>query len=216
MFATIFDFYHNSFPDLKRFMISLSALKTEFPKGTYESSPSKYIDIYNDLDAEILYNKELSLYPLLGLLAGSISNRLKNILKSPLMVEFDFNFVPNKSYAIDRAVVSLLADARSAHALPLILYELKFQVSTNLEDQDTYSLSEFFIQAYYLATVYKHKFWHCLTDMTDFHYFQYQLNNGSLKVQKYHYLNTSAFALTDHQNHVITVVNLFSGTYHSG
>ena len=105
-----------------------------------------------------IQGKEAGLYCRLGNFGCLITDMME--LKYPkkrFYLQYEYELLPGRKFAHDLTV--LLFGKR-----PLLVFEIKLRVSANLEDQDCYDLSEFFLQA----------FWHCLTDLKDFHYFLYK------------------------------------------
>ena len=100
-----------------------------------------------------------------------------------------------KPYTGDSALLSALLvssqkpvgfDPSQRGVVPCFVVQYKPRVSPDLADQDPFHLSEVFLQAYYLRKMHKHPILHCLTDLSDFHYFLVkESERGNLEIENY-------------------------------
>lgn len=64
--------------------------------------------------------------------------------------------------------------------IPIVVYEYKPRVPSNLSDVNPMYFSELLLQAYYLKQYYSNPVVHCLTDLHSFHYFYVEESSSSM------------------------------------
>ena len=85
----------------------------------------------------------------------------------------------------------------------LVVWEYKPRVSSDLQDQTSWHLSETILQAFYLKKKHPYCILHCLTDLEDYHYF-FLSDNGprTLKLDKYVYMQSNLSEKIDVLHHL--------------
>ena len=140
-----------------------------------------------------LKTKEASGGALLGTFMLCVSDALRTLCPtSTFKIDHQFNA---KTYTGDSALLSALLvssqkpvgfDPSQRGVVPCFVVQYKPRVSPDLADQDPFHLSEVFLQAYYLRKMHKHPILHCLTDLSDFHYFLVkESERGNLEIENY-------------------------------
>ena len=82
-------------------------------------------------------------------------------------VDHQYQLLEGNTFAIDDAVCVIQDGANT----PLLVVEYKPRVHLDLKFVEQSHLSEVFIQAYYLRKRFPQPILHCLTDLTQNHYF---------------------------------------------
>ena len=137
--------------------------------------------------------KEASGTTLLGNFMFCVSDALKTLCPThTFKIDHQFHVCNTKSYTADSALLSALLvssqklGSRKRRVVPCFVVEYKPRVSQDLADQEPCHLSEVFLQAYYVCKMHKHPILHCLTDLSDFHYFLVkESERGNLEIEKY-------------------------------
>ena len=120
--------------------------------------------------------------PLLGFFLLCLADRLTKALPYSFYTEMEFPVIVGTKPACDGAVVA------AAVSKPVLLYEYKPVVDTRTNLVSHHHLMEVLLQAYYC--LYQHKvptYIHCLTDLSQWYYFQVEaISNSRLKILWYH------------------------------
>ena len=141
-----------------------------------------------------LNTKEASGSALLGTFMLCVSDALRTLC---LTHTFKIDHWYAKTYTADSALLSALLvssqkqvvpcfghSPSQKQVVPCFVVEYKPRVAQDLADQDPFHLSEVFLQAYYLRKMHKHPILHCLTDLSDFHYFLVKVSErGNFKIE---------------------------------
>ena len=134
-----------------------------------------------------LKTKKASGTALLGNFMLCVSDALRTLCPtSTFKIDHQFNVYKAKTYTGDSALLSALLVSSRRRVVPCFVVQYKPRVALDLDDQDPFHLSEVFLQAYYLRKMHKHPILHCLTDLSDFHYFLVkESERGNLEIEKY-------------------------------
>ena len=115
--------------------------------------------------------KEASGYPMLGDFLLCVKEVLEQLHPhSSFFIDHQYAVLPGQAIA-DGALSALVAQHQH---IPLLVCEYKPKVASRVDGLDLSDLTEAMIQALYLRKTFRHPIIHCLTDMTDFHYFVLQ------------------------------------------
>ena len=118
---------------------------------------------------------------ILGLFMETLREALDKIHPSrEFMVDHEFNVLPTKQFATDQAIEAVIGDGNEKVVFAL---EYKPKVSSDLNDQAPFHISETLLQAFYLTSQFDHDIIHCLTDLQDYHIFLIGKSNCACKVQ---------------------------------
>lgn len=132
-------------------------------------------------------DKEASGRVLLGLFMNILMDLLS--LKYPnisLYIDHEYKVLEGRKFYTDEAVVAILHSIMEA----IFVFEYKPKVSPNLADQIPFHISETLVQAYYLRKKFRHNILHCLSDLTDFHFFLITTTpDSTFNITKYWYKN---------------------------
>ena len=139
-----------------------------------------------------LTTKEASGTALLGTFMLCVSDALRTLCPThTFKIDHQFNVCNAKTYTADSALLvssqkPVGFDPSQRGVVPCFVVEYKPRVSQDLDDQHPFHLSEVFLKAYYLRKMHKHPILHCLTDLSDFHYFLVkESERGNLEIENY-------------------------------
>lgn len=141
------------------------------------------------LDATLyIRSKEASGYAILGIFSEFVREMMhKKYPSLSFKIEPEFRVCEGKQYASDQCLMQLLTVTEDNKVL--VLWEYKPRVPASLDDITGWHLSETLLQAYYMRKKHSYPVLHCLTDLTDFHYFFIEDNRQrTLKIVQYAYL----------------------------
>ncbi len=160
------------------------------------------LSMFEILDKHVIINNEFSLHGKLSIFVSCVAYLLEKKVGDKFSVEFEYRFVPGRKYAVDGAVI-----CKKLNRQPIIMFELKQQVASKLIDQSHDDLREFFVQSFYLSQV-SYEYWHCLTDLNDFHYMKFQTGHKHLLVDECQYTSSDLADLESFSRHMTGIMNL--------
>lgn len=197
--------------DMRRICESLtkltaaSSLPPSLPELSTLTIPSQALNsVYsNTID---IGTKEASGRPLLALFMDTLRNALQlKYSHVQLLVDHEYKILEAKRYACDVAVI-IAGIKREV----LFAVEYKPGVPTDFKDITPWHLSETLLQAYYMRDKFQYDIVHCLTDMSDYHYFLVGSSDEKKFVIKKHWykpLNlTDEAAFMEHLNFVCNII----------
>lgn len=147
---------------------------------------NEFTKIYSSHLEKTLYvnSKEASGYGMLSNFSVLVCDVLQEKFPThQFRIEPQFYVAKGKTYSTDMAVVLLKVDGVEV----LLAWEYKPKVAADISDQTGWHLSETILQGFYLQG--KHIL-HCLTDLSDFHYFFMEGGPRALTLKKYVYLQS--------------------------
>ena len=94
------------------------------------------------------------------------------------MVDHKFKVLPTKQFATDEAIEAVIGDGNGKVIFAL---EYKPKVSSDMNDQAPFHISETLLQAFYLTSLFHHDIIHCRTDLQGYHIFLIGKSNCALQ-----------------------------------
>lgn len=138
--------------------------------------------------------KEASGYAMLGNFAILMrAFMMKHHPNFTFWIDLQFSVCSGKQYCSDQAIILAAQKVEEdQRKFSVVVWEYKPRVSGDLMDCQPWHLSETMLQAYYLKKESVRPYLHCLTDLTDFHYFVIEDGKSSfLEILQYDYYRTN-------------------------
>ena len=140
---------------------------------------NEQLGIYKSLTVD-LASKEASGCALMGVIIFELAHAIqKQNSRFRLKVDYEYRIVSTgrsgPDYAVDVATIFFKGEGRTTIKRPVVLFEYKPQVPLDYKDMDAHHMCEVLIQGYYCVKN-SIPIIHCLTDMSDWHYFRMEYN----------------------------------------
>lgn len=148
-------------------------------------------------------SKEASGYGMLSVFSLFVCKMMQDKYPSSnFRIDPQFRVCEGNKFTSDQGLVHLIEATRVLLRV-LALWEYKPRVPGDLDDITAWHISETLLQAYYMRKKHSYPVLHCLTDLTDYHYFFIEDDGErTLTVVKYVYLRSDLCKPNDVWNHI--------------